>query len=213
MGASVNPADLIIRNLRALHGALEHSVTIQATRLQELMDDLVARGALTRAEADHLVGQLVTTSRAYSQALLQVLDSVTTESRKVLSAPKVLTSPVRATAGLLVETVRQAPKLVPGRRTPAPAAAPAPAPVPSAPSAPAAPSAAAAPDLPDVPDLADLTVAQAKPRLAGLDAAALRRAHAQEAAGKNRKGVLAEIDRLLARGPGTGADTDAGPGA
>ncbi|AIY17396.1 hypothetical protein GUY44_04495 [Pimelobacter simplex] len=193
MGASVNPADLIIRNLRALHGALEHSVTIQATRLQELMDDLVARGALTRAEADHLVGQLVTTSRAYSQALLQVLDSVTTESRKVLAAPKVLTSPVRATAGLLVETVRQAPKLVvPGRRTPAPA------PAPAAP----APAAAAAPDLPDVPDLADLTVAQAKPRLAGLDAAGLRRARAQEAAGKNRKGVLAEIDRLLARDPG-----------
>ncbi|WP_377323057.1 hypothetical protein ACFJIY_27145 [Pimelobacter simplex] len=191
MGASVNPADLIIRNLRALHGALEHSVTIQAPRLQELMDDLVARGALTRAEADHLVGQLVTTSRAYSQALLQVLDSVTTESRKVLAAPKVLTSPVRATAGLLVETVRQAPKLVvPGRRTPAPAPAP------------AAPAAAAAPDVPDVPDLADLTVAQAKPRLAGLDAAGLRRARAQEAAGKNRKGVLAEIDRLLARDPG-----------
>ncbi|WP_418062916.1 hypothetical protein [Pimelobacter simplex] len=203
MGASVNPADLIIRNLRALHGALEHSVTIQATRLQELMDDLVARGALTRAEADHLVGQLVTTSRAYSQALLQVLDSVTTESRKVLAAPKVLTSPVRATAGLLVETVRQAPKLVPGRRTPAPAA----------PSAPAAAVAPDVPDLPDLPDLADLTVAQAKPRLAGLDAAALRRAHAQEAAGKNRKGVLAEIDRLLARDPGAGADTDAGPGA
>ncbi|UUW87933.1 hypothetical protein [Pimelobacter simplex] len=186
MGTSVNPADLIIRNLRALHGALEHSVTIQATRLQELMDDLVARGALTRAEADHLVGQLVTTSRAYSQALLQVLDSVTAESRKVLSAPKVLTSPVRATAGLLVGTVRQAPKLVPGRRT-------------TTSAAPATPAAGtpAAPEVPDLPDLAGLTVAQVKPRLAGLDAPALRRARDQESAGKNRKGVLAEIDRLL----------------
>ncbi|WP_418059226.1 hypothetical protein [Pimelobacter simplex] len=183
----MNPADLIIRNLRALHGALEHSVTIQATRLQELMDDLVARGALTRAEADHLVGQLVTTSRAYSQALLQVLDSVTAESRKVLSAPKVLTSPVRATAGLLVGTVRQAPKLVPGRRTTATATA----------TATATPAAPAAPEVPDLPDLADLTVAQVKPRLAGLDAPALRRARDQESAGKNRKGVLAEIDRLL----------------
>ncbi|MBU2697506.1 hypothetical protein [Pimelobacter sp. 30-1] len=186
----MNPADLIIRNLRALHGALEHSVTIQATRLQELMDDLVARGALTRAEADHLVGQLVTTSRAYSQALLQVLDSVTAESRKVLSAPKVLTSPVRATAGLLVGTVRQAPKLVPGRRTTATATETA------APATPAA-GAPAAPEVPDLPDLADLTVAQVKPRLAGLDAPALRRARDQESAGKNRKGVLAEIDRLL----------------
>lgn len=180
MGAAMNPADLIIRNLRALHGALEHSVTIQATRLQELMDDLVARGALSRAEADHLVGQLVTTSRAYSQALLQVLDSVTAESRKVL------TSPVRATAGLLVGTVRHAPKLVPGRRTTATATATA---TPTATTAPTTPA--------DLPDLAGLTVAQVKPRLAGLDAAGLRRARAQEAAGKNRKGVLAEIDRLL----------------
>ena len=196
MGASINPADLIIRNLRALHGALEHSVNIQAPRLQELMDELVARGALTRAEADHLVGQLLTTSRAYSQALLQVLDSVTTESRKMLAAPRSLATPVRATAELLVDTVRQAPRLVPGRRvpgSPAPGAA-------RAPAAPAAPAASVEPV--DSVDLAGLTVAQIRPRLAELDAEALRRLRARESAGRNRKGVLAEIDRLLARHAG-----------
>lgn len=188
MARNGSPADLIPRNLRALHGALEHSVTIQATKLQELMDDLVVRGSLSRAEADKLLGQLVSASKAYSQALLQVLDTVT----------ETATAPVRATAGRLAGTagtvaetvaqsVKQAPRLVPGRRKPAaPKAAPKPA-------KPAKPVAAA----PPLPDLSTLTVAQAKTRLAGLDASALRTLREQEIASKNRKGVLDEIARQL----------------
>lgn len=181
MARSSNPADLIPRNLRALHGALEHSVTIQATKLQELMDDLVVRGSLSRAEADNLLGQLVSASKAYSQALLQVLDMVT----------ETATAPVRATAGRLAGTVaqsvKQAPRLVPGRRKPAPAVA--------APRAEATSAAVTA--LPTLPDLSTLTVPQAKARLAGLDASALRKLREQEVAGKNRKGVLDEIARQL----------------
>ena len=36
--------DPVTKNLRALQGALEHSLTIQRTRLQEIVDDLVSRG-------------------------------------------------------------------------------------------------------------------------------------------------------------------------
>lgn len=187
MARNGSPADVIPRNLRALHGALEHSVTIQATKLQELMDDLVVRGSLSRAEADKLLGQLVSASKAYSQALLQVLDTVT----------ETATAPVRATAGRLAGTagtvaetvaqsVRQAPRLVPGRRKPA-------APKAAAPKAAAKPVAAVTP----LPDLSTLTVAQARTRLAGLDASALRTLREQEIAGKNRKGVLDEIARQL----------------
>lgn len=180
MARNGSPADLIPRNLRALHGALEHSVTIQATKLQELMDDLVVRGSLTRAEADNLLSQLVSASKAYSQALLQVLDTVT----------ETATTPVR-TAGRLAETatrtvaqsVKQAPRLVPGRRKPA--------------ARPARPATAAVTALPALPDLSTLTVPQAKARLAGLDASALRSLREQEVAGKNRKGVLDEIARQL----------------
>lgn len=190
MARSGNPADLIPRNLRALHGALEHSVTIQATKLQELMDDLVARGSLTRAEADNLLGQLVSASKAYSQALLQVLDTVTENA----------TAPVRASASRLAGTagavagsvaasvaqsVKQAPRLVPGRGRPA-------APKVASRSEGAAP----APAVP-LPDLSTLTVPQAKARLAGLDPSALRALREQEVAGKNRKGVLDEIARRL----------------
>jgi hypothetical protein len=56
------------------------------------------------------------------------------------------------------------------------------------------------PDPPATGPIADydsLTVAQVKPRLAGLSAADLRRVRDHETAGKNRKTVLAEIDRLL----------------
>lgn len=175
MARTGRPTDLVPRNLRALHGALEHSVTIQMSRLQGLMDDLVARGSLTRAEADNLLGQLVSTGKAYSSALMQVLDTVTAA-----------VSPVRATAGLVADTVRQAPKLVPGRRKPT--ATP--------PHAPTTPPADNVESL-VVPDLDALTVVQVKARLAGLKPADLRRVREREAAGKNRKGVLGEIDRLL----------------
>lgn len=136
------PADLVPRNLRALHGALEHSASLQATQLQGLMDELVGRGSLSRAEADDQLGRLASTGRAYSRALLRVLDTVTGQV-----------------------SVRQE-----GSAGPEPSA---------------------------LPDLAELTVAEVRSRLAGLDATTLRRLRAQEAATRNRKGVLAAIDRRL----------------
>ncbi|TQK71355.1 hypothetical protein [Nocardioides sp. SLBN-35] len=173
MGRTGKPADLVGRNLRALHGALEHSVTIQMTRLQGLMDDLVARGSLTRAEADNLLGQLVSTGKAYSQALLQVLDTV----RQVPKLP----TPKLPLPTQLVPT-----QLIAGRRRSDPAS-----------------SAAGEPEVPDnveslvLPDLQALTVAQVKTRLGGIGPDDLRRLREREVAGKNRKGVLVEIDRLL----------------
>ncbi len=180
MARSGNPADLIPRNLRALHGALEHSVTIQATKLQELMDDLVVRGSLTRAEADNLLGQLVSASKAYSQALLQVLDTITENATAPMRTAGRLAETV---AGTVAQSVKQAPRLVPGRREPAAGAARS--------------TTAAVTSLPALPDLSTLTVPQAKARLAGLDDAALRSLREQEVAGKNRKGVLDEIARRL----------------
>lgn len=178
MGRTGKPADLVGRNLRALHGALEHSVTIQMTRLQGLMDDLVARGSLTRAEADNLLGQLVSTGKAYSQALLQVLDTV----RQVPKLP----TPKLPTPKLPLPTQLVPTQLIAGRRRSDPA-----------------PSAAGEPEVPDnveslvLPDLQALTVAQVKTRLGGLGPDELRRLREREVAGKNRKGVLVEIDRLL----------------
>jgi len=170
---------IVTKNLRALHGALEHSLTIQRTRLQEIVDDLVSRGSLSRADADGLLNQLLTSSKDYSQALLKVLDSVAADTRKGIGAG---IAPVMATAGKLADTVRKAPGMP---RKSAPKAAPKPAAV--ADATPAEP----------IPGYAGMTVAQIKPKLSGLSAGALRRVRDRELAGKARKTVLEQIDRLL----------------
>jgi hypothetical protein len=166
----------VAKNLRALQGALEHSVTIQRARLQEVMDDLVARGTLTSAEAEHVVNRLVAGSKDYSAALISVLDAVTSEARRTVGAG------VEA-AGKLAGSVMQAPKLVARGQRSEPA--------------PAAPRPTAPPPADPIEGYDALTVAEIRPQLAGLTAADLERVRAQEVAGKGRKTLLTEIDRLL----------------
>ena len=173
---------IVTKNLRALQGAFEHSLTIQRTRLQEIVDELVSRGSLSRADADGLLNQLLTSSKDYSQALLKVLESVTADTRKSISAG---IAPVMATAGKLAETVRNAPGMPRKPPARAPKAAPKPAAVADAPAA------------EPIPGYDEMTVAQIKPRLTSLSAAALRKVRDRELSGKARKTVLAQIDQLL----------------
>lgn len=175
--------DPVTKNLRALHGALEHSLTIQRARVQEIVDDLVSRGTLTRTDADGLLGQLLASSKDYSQALLQVLDSITSETRKTLGAGIApVVAPVMATAGKIADTVLKAPALATKKPAPKPVARTQPTPAPAG---------------DPVPGLSDLTVAEIKPRLTSLSPAALRKVRAEEMAGKARKTVIAQIDQLL----------------
>ena len=166
---------------KALQGALEHSLTIQRTRLQEILDDLVSRGSLSRTDADGLLNQLLTSSKDYSQALLKVLDSVTAETRRGIGAG---IAPVMATAGKLADTVRKAPGM-PKRPAQAPRSVPKPAATTKAPSA------------EPIPGYADMTVAEIRPKLTDLSAGALRKVRDAELAGKARKSVLDRIDQLL----------------
>lgn len=195
---------VVTKNLRALHGALEHSLTIQRTRVQEIVDDLVARGTLTRADADRLITQLLASSKDYSQALLQVLDSVTAQTRKSIGAG---IEPVMATAGkaagMVAETVRKAPGL-PAKKPrstsrsatkTAPKSASKAASKP-APKASAKPATDVVPNEP-IPGYSRLTVAEIKPRLTGLSSGALRKVRDLEMAGKARKSVLAELEQRL----------------
>lgn len=198
--AKKKAGDLIpgAKNLKALRGALEHSVTIQLTRLQEVIDDLVARGSLSRADADKLVDQLVSTSKAYTQALLQVVETVRTETRKNVEAGlSTAASPVMATANKLVDKVRQGSKPGStsgskqgkkaknggkGKKGKVKAGADAKLTV---------------VQHDPIPDLAELSIAKIRPQLAGLTPAELRQVRAREATGKGRTSLLAEIDRGL----------------
>lgn len=196
---------LVTKNLKALQGALEHSLTIQRARLQEIVDELVSRGSLSRADADRLFNQLVVNSLDYSQALLQVLDSITTDARKRLGgiAPVMATAGKTAgktagmTAGRIAETVRQAPRLVGKQPTTTPTAAPERTPrrAPKAAPRPSAMEEVGATD--PIPGYSGLTVAEIKPRLTGLSSSALRKVRDRELAGKARKSVLAEIEKRL----------------
>ena len=182
---------VVTKNIRALHGALEHSLTIQRARLQEIVDDLVSRGSMTRADADGLLNQLLSSSKDYSQALLQVLDSITTEARKSLGGG---IAPVMATAGKIADTVRKAPGLA-SRTAPKSVPKSAPKPAPKAEPKPSAVEDVGATD--PIPGYGGLTVAQIRPRLAGLSSSALRKVRDRELAGKARKSVLEEIEKRL----------------
>lgn len=191
-------SDLIpgAKNLKALRGALEHSVTIQLTRLQDVIDDLVARGSLTRADADQLVNQLMSTSKAYTQALLQVVETVRTETRRnVETGLSTAAAPVMATANKIVETVRKGPapdkkgksgnsgKKSKGKGKKARASA--------------VDAKLTVVQHDPIPDLAELSIVKIRPLLAGLTPAELRQVRAREATGKARKSLLADIDRQL----------------
>lgn len=189
-------SDLIpgAKNLKALRGALEHSVTIQLTRLQDVIDDLVARGSLTRADADQLVNQLMSTSKAYTQALLQVVETVRTETRRnVETGLSTAAAPVMATANKIVDTVRKAPQ--PGKKGKSGKKSKGKG---KKAKAPAVDAKLTVVQHDPIPDLAEMSIVKIRPLLAGLTPAELRQVRAREATGKARKSLLADIDRQLA---------------
>ncbi|NYJ01480.1 cell division septation protein DedD [Nocardioides thalensis] len=187
----------VTKNLKALQGALEHSLTIQRVKVQEIVDELVTRGTLSRAEADRLLNRLLASSKDYSAALLAVLDTVSSETRKTLGAGlEAGLAPVMATASKVVETVKAAPKLV-GAKTPKTPSKPAARKPAAAKPAAAKPSPSSTTAADPIAGYDDLTVAQLKPKLAGLTPADLRKVRTVETSGKRRKGVLDEIARLL----------------
>jgi hypothetical protein len=123
----------------------------------------------------------VTSGQAYSKALLQVLDSAVTDTRRGVESR---VASVVGSAGKVVGKVRRsAPG---GSATAAPVVAPSPA------------AADPIPSRDPIAGYADLTVSEIKPRLAELSAADLHTVRDREQAGKARKGVLTEIERLLA---------------
>jgi len=63
-------------SLQAFRDALSKSVTIPRERLQEIVDDAVRRGRLTRGDAEELVGRLVSRGREQAEDLLRQLEPI-----------------------------------------------------------------------------------------------------------------------------------------
>jgi len=71
------------QSVQAFRDALEKSVTISRERLQEVLDDAVRRGRMTRGDAEELVGRLATRGREQAEDLLSQLERILSQVREV----------------------------------------------------------------------------------------------------------------------------------
>ena len=166
--------------LESSRGALEDNLTLSRERIQEVVDDAVERGRITRGDANELVSKLVSRGREASESLMRDIERLLEQARRELEtrAAPARRQATRA-AGRVGRSVRdaadrplaEADKL--RRRTGAPG--------------------------PTVTGYDQLTAAQVKTRLGDMTKADLRKVRTQERRGKNRKGVLDSIDKQLAR--------------
>lgn len=171
--------------------ALESNVTLSQERIQEVMDDAVKRGRMTRGDANELASSLVSRGRKAADDLVSELEKLLEQARKELEsrtakARKELESRSASTrkqatraAGRVSRAARdaadrplaEADRL--RRRTGAPG--------------------------PAISGYDQLTAPQIKTRLKDLSAADLRKVRTQEKSGKARKGILDAIEKQLAR--------------
>jgi polyhydroxyalkanoate synthesis regulator phasin len=70
------------QSLQAFREALEKTVTISRDRLQEVIDDAVRRGRMTRGDADEMVSRLVTRGRDQADDLLSQVERLLAQVRE-----------------------------------------------------------------------------------------------------------------------------------
>ena len=175
-GADAGRAD---KSVEAFRDALERSVTLSRDRLQDVVDDAVKRGRLTRDDANELVSSLVTRSRRYSDELVKQLERLLDQAQREIET-RAAPARRRATAG--------------ARRAARAARDAADAPLAQADRLRRRSGMTAG-----VPITAydQLTATQVKARLADLSPGELRQVRTREQRGKARKGILSDIGRRL----------------
>jgi len=177
-GGSAGRAD---KSVEAFRDALERSVTLSRERLQEVVDEAVGRGRITRGDANELVSKMVSRGRKQTDELVRDLERLVDQARREVSAratparrqaTRAAGRAARAARDVADPALAEADKL--RRRAGVGAKSP-------------------------ITGYDQLTAAQVRARLKDLSRAELRKVRAQEERGKARKSVLAEIDRRLAR--------------
>jgi len=91
------------QSLQAFRDALEKSVTISRDRLQEVLDDAVRRGRMTRGDAEELAGRLLSRGRDQAADILAQLESAIAQLREAGSAA----GEPRRTAGRAADRARR----------------------------------------------------------------------------------------------------------
>ena len=166
------------KSVQAYRDALDRSVTLSRERLQEVFDDAVERGRMTRDDANELVSKLVSRSRQASDDLAKDLEKLIDQARKEVET-RVAPARKRAEAAgrKVARTARDTadPALARADRLRRRAGGPGEA----------------------ITAYDSLTAAQVKTRLADLSKAELRKVRTQEKNGKARKSILADIEKRL----------------
>jgi polyhydroxyalkanoate synthesis regulator phasin len=168
------------KSVKAFRDALDRSVTLSRERIQEVVDDAVDRGRMTRGDANELVSNLVNRGRKATDDLMRDLEKLLEQTRREVESR---TGPARRQAGRAAgraargvrdaadRPLAEADKL--RRRTRAPG--------------------------PPITGYDQLTAGQVKTRLKDLNKAELRKVRTQEKRGKARKGILDDIETRLAK--------------
>ena len=164
-------------SVQAFRDALEKSITISRERLQEVVDDAVRRGRMTRGDAEDLVARLVTRGREQAEDMLSQLEQITGQIRgapgKARQQATNRAEDARKRAVKAVDKpLAQADRM---RR------------------------AARVPGFP-ITAYDQLTARQIDRRLQELSRAELRRVRDYERSNKARKGLLRQLDRKLQKG-------------
>jgi polyhydroxyalkanoate synthesis regulator phasin len=162
------------QSVQAFRDALEKTVTISRDRLQEVIDDAVRRGRMTRDDADELVGRLVTRGRDQADDLIGQLERLLGQIRG---------APGRARQEVGSRTERARRRAVKAVDKPLAGAD-------------RVRRAARVPGFP-ITAYDDLSVRQIDRRLQELSRAQLRKVRDYERRNKARKGVLRSVDRKL----------------
>ncbi len=166
--------------LERSRSALESNVTMPRERVQEVVDDAVKRGRMTRTDANELVSNLVSRSRKATDDLMRDLEKLLEQARKEVEKRSATTRKQatraaervgRAARDAADRPLAEADKL--RRRSGAPG--------------------------PAISGYEQLTAAQVKTRLKDLKPAELRKVRTQEKRGKARKSVLDSIDKQLTK--------------
>jgi polyhydroxyalkanoate synthesis regulator phasin len=166
------------KSVEAFRDALDRSVTLSRERLQEVVDDAVSRGRMTRSDANELVSNLVTRGREQTDTLLRDLEKLLQQARAEVETRA---APARRRASAAAGRAARAARDVADR----PLA-----------EADRLRRRAGAPG-PPISAYEQLTAAQVKARLRDLSKADLRKVRTHEKNGKARKSILADIEKRL----------------
>jgi polyhydroxyalkanoate synthesis regulator phasin len=161
-------------SVQAFREALEKTITISRERLQEVVDDAVRRGRMTRGDAEEMVGRLVTRGRDQAEDLLSQLERVLAQVRE---------APGRAKQQVGDRAVRARKRAVKAVDKPLAGAD-------------RVRRAARVPGFP-ITAYDQLTIRQIDRRMQELSRAELRRVRDYEGRNKGRKSLLRSLDRKL----------------